>query len=59
MTRLELRRLTMAMLAAILAVGVAACGDTWQGAKKDTRDNVKATGEGVEKAGEKIQKSVQ
>ncbi|GBD43274.1 hypothetical protein HRbin40_00743 [bacterium HR40] len=34
---------------------LAACGDTWQGAKKDTRENVQAVGKGVEKAGEKIQ----
>lgn len=59
MTRLKVRQATIAMLAAVLAVSVAACGDTWRGAKKDTRDNVKATGEGVEKTGENIQKSVQ
>ncbi|MBK8907530.1 MAG: hypothetical protein IPM60_06420 [Rhodospirillales bacterium] len=59
MTRLNVRQVTTAMLAAVLAVGAAACGDTWRGVKKDTRDNVKATGEGVEKTGEKIQKSVQ
>lgn len=59
MMRLGLRQMSLVMLAAALALGVAACGDTWRGAKKDTRDNVEATGRGVEKAGEKIQKTVQ
>jgi predicted small secreted protein len=51
----------VATATAVMAVGLmlAACGDTWKGAKKDTRDNVKATGEGVEGAGKAIKKSVE
>lgn len=31
----------LAML--LLSLGLAACGDTWEGAKQDTSDNVDAT----------------
>jgi predicted small secreted protein len=43
----------------LLALGAAACSETWEGAKEDTKENVKTTGQGVEKAGENIQKQVQ
>lgn len=39
-----------------IAFGTAACGDTWRGLKTDTGQNVEATGEALEKAGEKIKK---
>ncbi|MGZ9159485.1 MAG: hypothetical protein ACXW36_11570, partial [Nitrospira sp.] len=56
-TMQKLKSVRLSVLAAfLLALGVTACGETWRGAKEDTRENVKTTGEGVEKAGEKIQK---
>ncbi len=46
-------------LIALMAVGiVAACSDTWSGVKKDTKDNVEATGEAMQKTGEAIEDSV-
>lgn len=41
---------------AAFAIGLGACGDTWRGVKKDTGDNLEATGEAMEKAGEKVKK---
>lgn len=44
---------------ASLVLGAAAltgCGDTWQGLKKDTGDNMEATGEAIEKAGKDVKK---
>lgn len=46
-------------LALILGFGLAACGDTWRGLKKDTGDNMEAVGETVDKAGEDVQESAQ
>jgi hypothetical protein len=55
-----LRSIRLSVLAASLMVlGLAACSETWKGAKEDTRENVKTTGEGLEKAGENIQKQTQ
>ncbi len=47
-----------ALLAAItltLSVTLAACGDTWRGAKEDTGENMRATGRAIERAGESVQ----
>lgn len=56
----HMRRLSTAWrlpaIAILLALGMAACGDTWRGVKEDTRDNVRATGEGIEDAGEAIER---
>jgi predicted small secreted protein len=50
----------LALVAPVLvAFSVAACGDTWRGAKEDTKENVQTTGQGIEKAGENIQKRTQ
>jgi predicted small secreted protein len=51
----------LAVLAGVLSagLGLAACGNTWSGVKEDTQQNVHATGQAVEKAGEKIQGAVQ
>ena len=38
----------------LLAVSVAACGDTWEGVKQDTGDNLEATGEALEDAGDAV-----
>lgn len=37
------------------SLGLAACGDTWEGIKQDTSDNVEATGEVMEDLGEETQ----
>lgn len=50
-------KMQRAIALSIILVGLAACGDTWQGVKQDTRDNVNTVGQGIEKAGEKIQQS--
>jgi predicted small secreted protein len=42
-----------------MSLGLAACGDTWQGMKEDTSDNTAAVGRGMEKAGEKVQDTAQ
>lgn len=47
------------LVACLLTLGVAACSNTWRGAKEDTQENVKTTGQGLEKAGENIQKRTQ
>lgn len=51
----RLRLMSLLVLSAPLLL--AGCGDTWQGVKKDTKENVSAVGKGIEKAGEKIQKA--
>jgi predicted small secreted protein len=40
---------------ALIAVTLSACGDTWRGVKQDTSDNLQATGEAIEDAGEDVQ----
>lgn len=44
-----------ALLLLLAPLTLAGCGDTWQGLKKDTKENVEAVGKGVEKAGKKLQ----
>ncbi len=39
----------------LLAVTLAACGNTWSGLKQDTGENLEATGEAIEDAGEAVQ----
>jgi predicted small secreted protein len=41
-------------LALLLAIPLAACGDTWRGLRKDTGDNMQSTGDAIEGAGEKV-----
>lgn len=49
-----LPRIAVPFIVLFFAFGLSACGDTWRGAKKDTGENLKATGEALENAGEKI-----
>lgn len=49
-----LRRVVTTMLALSFAAGLAACGDTWRGVKKDTGENMQKTGQAIEKTGEKV-----
>ena len=51
-----IRQVAKLLIVASVAITVAACGDTWRGAKKDTGENLRKTGEAIEKAGEAIQK---
>lgn len=54
---MTLRALLLNLMAlGILTASLAACGDTWQGLKKDTGDNLEATGEAIDKAGEDVKK---
>ena len=53
---MKINSLTAAFVSLLLAAALTGCGDTWSGLKKDTGDNVEATGEAIEKAGEKIKK---
>lgn len=42
------------MALGVLTVSLAACGDTWEGVKTDTGQNMEATGQAVEDAGEAV-----
>lgn len=43
----------ISVLAVVLSV--TACSNTWHGVKQDTKNAGKATGRGIERAGEKLQ----
>ena len=51
-----IKRLMTSVLILSFAIGLAACGDTWRGVKKDTGDNLEASGNAIENAGEKVKK---
>lgn len=51
-----IRRLVTSLFILSFAIGLSACGDTWRGVKKDTGENMEATGEAIENAGEKVKK---
>lgn len=42
-----LRRIVMAVFLMSVATGMAACGDTWRGAREDTSENLKKAGDAV------------
>lgn len=44
-----LRRIMVSLFLLSLVTGVAACSDTWKGAKQDTGDNLRTTGDAVKK----------
>ena len=44
-----------AVAAATAGLALSGCGNTWYGVKEDTKRAGQATGQGIEKAGEKIQ----
>lgn len=48
-------RWTLFAACLLLPLGLAACGDTWAGLKKDTGENLEKTGEAIEDAGKSIQ----
>lgn len=47
-------RLSALLVAALMMAALAACGETWRGLKQDTGENLEATGEVIERAGEKV-----
>ena len=44
--------LTLCTLA--LVGSLAACGDTWRGAKQDTGDNLNKAGQSIDRAGDRV-----
>ena len=44
-----LRRIMVSLFLLSLVTSVAACSDTWQGAKQDTGDNLRKTGDAIDK----------
>lgn len=57
---MNFKQMLLSPLSVLVFAGVlAGCGDTWEGAKEDTKDNVEATGEVIEDTGEKIKDSTQ
>ncbi len=51
---MDLRRFLATFGIIGLFLALAACGDTWRGAKQDTGENLEATGEAIEGAGEAV-----
>ena len=46
-------------LVLVFGLGLAACGDTWRGLKKDTGENIGAVGESLDRTGEKVEEDAQ
>jgi predicted small secreted protein len=44
-----LRRIMVSLFILSLATSIAACSDTWRGAKQDTGDNLRTTGDAIKK----------
>jgi len=49
-----MRKVIMVISAALIATTLAACGDTWRGAKKDTGENMQSTGRALERGGSNV-----
>ncbi len=47
------------LVASLLVLGLGACSRTWEGLKEDTGENLRTTGQSLEKAGEDIKKQAQ
>ena len=47
------------LMASLLALGLGACSRTWEGLKEDTGENLRTTGQALEKAGENIRKEAE
>jgi predicted small secreted protein len=48
------KRLIATVFVVFFAAGLSACGDTWEGLKQDTGENMQKTGSAIEGAGEKV-----
>lgn len=51
-----IRRALVVLAVIAFAAGLAGCGDTWEGFKKDTSENLKKTGDALERAGDNLSK---
>lgn len=49
-----MRQATKIVAIVALAAALGACGDTWEGAKKDTGENLEKTGQAIENTGKKV-----
>ena len=47
-------RIATALLALTVAASLAACGDTWRGAKQDTGENLNKTGNAIDRTGDRV-----
>ena len=47
-------RITASLLALTLLTALAACGDTWRGAKEDTGENLNRTGDAIDRTGDRV-----
>lgn len=48
------KRLIATAFVVLFAAGLSACGDTWEGLKQDTGENMQKTGDAIEGAGERV-----
>jgi predicted small secreted protein len=48
------RRIIVSLFLLSFVSALAACGDTWRGAKKDTGENLEKTGQAIERTGDNI-----
>ena len=51
-----IRSLAISVFMLSFALALGGCSNTWSGVKKDTGDNMEATGSAIERAGEKVKK---
>lgn len=51
---ISIRAIAISLFVLSLGAGLAACNDSWKGAKKDTGENMESTGQAIEKAGENV-----
>ena len=49
-----MKKLMTGAIVTLFAIVLAGCSSTWEGVKKDTGDNMEATGKAIEDAGEKV-----
>jgi predicted small secreted protein len=48
------KRVILSLCALVLATSLAACGDTWRGAKQDTGENMNKAGQNIDRAGDRV-----
>ena len=50
------KRFILSLCALALTTSLAACGDTWRGAKQDTGENMNKAGESIDRTGDRIRR---